>query len=55
MGIDIKYNPQDHIKDFRLDLRLFYGYSAKEVRKMNDQKVLETYRLHTKDIVIKGC
>ena len=52
MNIDIKYNPYDHIKDFRLDLRLFYGYSAKEVRKMSNDKVIEVYKLHTKDIKI---
>lgn len=48
-------NLEDHIKDIRLDLRLFYGYSAKEVRRMSDAKVIETYKAHTKDIKIIGC
>lgn len=44
-----------NIKELRLDLRLFYGYSANEVRKMSDEKVINTYKLHTKDIEIGGC
>jgi hypothetical protein len=43
------------IKELRIDLRLFYGYTATQVRKMKDSEVIERYRDAVKDIKIKGC
>jgi hypothetical protein len=43
------------IKELRIDLRLYYGYTATQVRKMKDSEVIERYKDAIKDIRIGGC
>ena len=43
------------VKEMRIDLRLYYGYTANQVRKMKDAEVQAAYREATKDIRIEGC
>ena len=44
-----------NIKELRIDLRLYYGYTAKEIRKMKDSVVIDRYKEATKDIKIQGA
>jgi hypothetical protein len=43
------------IKELRINLRLFHGYKAADVRKMTDQQVLSAYKEAIKDVRIEGC
>jgi hypothetical protein len=48
-------NLEWQIKELRINLRLFHGYKAADVRKMTDQQVLSAYKEAIKDVRIKGC
>jgi hypothetical protein len=48
-------SPEPDIKELRIDLRLFYGYTAKQVRKMKDSEVLAAYRKAVEHVRIEGC
>jgi hypothetical protein len=43
------------IKELRINLRLFHGYKAADLRKMTDQQVLLAYKEAIKDVRIEGC
>lgn len=57
INIKIDYDKwfQDNVKELRIDLRLYHGYTAKEVRKMKHKEVIEKYREAMKDYKVYGC
>ena len=47
--------PPYPVKEMRIDLRLYYGYTATQVRKMKDSQVQAAHHEAIKDIKIEGC
>lgn len=47
--------PPYPVKEMRTDLRLYYGYTATQVRKMKDSEVISAHHEAIKDIKIEGC
>ena len=43
------------VKEMRIDLILYYGYTATQVRKMKDPEVEAAFKEAIKDIKIEGC
>ena len=50
--MNFKVNPYP-VKEMRIDLRLYYGYTATQVRKMKDAEVQAAHHEAIKDIKIE--
>ena len=55
MELDIKNTHELNIKELKIDLRLYYGYKAKDVAKMKDSEVVDRHKKATENIRAYGC